>query len=60
MKDTMKIFGKKIGRASCRERIQTVLSKKARYREKAAALLSFGGEKILKRVWNSKFAVKRK
>ena len=43
-----------------RTRIQTVLSKKARYREKAAALLSFGGEKILKRVWNSKFAVKRK
>ena len=43
-----------------RTRIQTVLSKKARYREKAAALLSFGGEKILKKVWNSKFAVKRK
>lgn len=43
-----------------RTRLQTLFSKKARFREKAAALLSFSGEKTMKRVWNSRFAVKQK
>lgn len=42
-----------------RTRVQTIFSKKVRFREKAAALLSFGGEKLLKYVWNSRLAVKR-
>lgn len=43
-----------------RTRIPTILCKKVRMREKAAAVLSFGGEKLLKRIWNSKVAVKQK
>lgn len=42
-----------------RTRIRTIVNIKSRNREKAAAILSFGGEKILKTVWNSRFAVKR-
>ncbi len=43
-----------------RTRICVLLSRKIRFRERAAAILSFGGEALLKRVWNSKLAVKRK
>lgn len=43
-----------------RTRFKTLLCKKVRFREKAAAILSFGGEKILKKVWNSKLAIKQK
>lgn len=42
-----------------RTRIKTLLDKNVRNREKAAALLSFLGEKVLKMVWNSRLAVKR-
>jgi len=42
-----------------RTRMQTLASKKVRFREKAAAIISFGGETLLKKVWNSKLAVKR-
>ena len=43
-----------------RTRGAALRSRKARKREKAAAVLSYGGEKLLKRVWNSKLSVKRK
>lgn len=52
-------YSKKLWKEIKRTRIQTLFSKKVRFREKAAALLSFGGEKLLKMVWNSRFAVKR-
>lgn len=42
-----------------RTRMKTLLDKKVRNREKAAAILSFGGEKLLKMVWNSKVAVRK-
>lgn len=42
-----------------RSRIKTLLDKKVRNREKVAALLSFGGEKMLKAVLNSKVAVRK-
>ena len=42
-----------------RTRVKTLLDGKARNREKAAAILSFGGERLLKKVWNSKVAVRR-
>ena len=42
-----------------RTRIKTIFDKKVRNREKAAAIISFGGEKILKTVWNSKVAVRK-
>lgn len=42
-----------------RTRIKALFDKKVRNREKAAALLSFGGEKVLKAVWNSRIAVKK-
>ena len=42
-----------------RTRIQILLSNKARFREKAAALLSFLGEGTIKMVWKSKFAIKK-
>lgn len=53
-------FYGKLWREIQRTRCQVVLSKKVRFREKAAAILSLGGDKILKIVWNSKLAVKRK
>ena len=40
-------------------RMKVIFDKKARIREKVAALLSFGGENLLKMVWNSKFAIKK-
>lgn len=43
-----------------RTRVYALLSPKTRFREKAAVILSFGGEKLLKNVWNSKLAIKRK
>jgi len=43
-----------------RTRLSTLKDKKVRGREKAAALLSFGGENMLKLIWNSELAVKRK
>ncbi len=42
-----------------RTRLDVLKCKKARFREKAAALLSYGGERILKYAWNSKFAIKQ-
>lgn len=43
-----------------RTRVQAMCDPRSRFREKIAALLSFGGPVLLKRVWNSKLAVKRK
>lgn len=43
-----------------RTRITTLLSRKVRFREKAAAILSYGGDKILKLAWNSNLAVRNK
>lgn len=42
-----------------RTRKKTIMCTKVRFREKAAALLSYGGEKIMKKVWNSTLAVNR-
>lgn len=42
-----------------RTRINTIFDKKVRFREKAAAVLSFGGERLLRKIWNSKLAVKK-
>lgn len=42
-----------------RTRIKTLFDKKARNREKVAAVLSYGGENILKAIWNSKVAVRK-
>lgn len=42
-----------------RTRVKTLLDKKVRNREKVAALLSFGGEQLLKAVWNSRVAVRK-
>lgn len=42
-----------------RTRGYVLLDIKARKREKIAALLSFGGENILRFVWNSKFAIRK-
>lgn len=42
-----------------RTRVKTLLDGKVRKREKVAAILSFGGEKLLKRVWNSRVAVRK-
>lgn len=41
-------------------RVVVLKNKKTRIREKAAAILSFGGERVLKSVWRSKIAVKQK
>ena len=37
-----------------------ILDKKARKREKAAALISYLGENKLKQIWNSRVAIKQK
>lgn len=42
-----------------RTRMRVLLDKKARYREKMAAILSFGGEALIKKVWNSKVAIRK-
>ena len=42
-----------------RTRIKVLFNKKTRNREKVAALLSFLGEKSLKRIWHSKLSVKK-
>lgn len=42
-----------------RTRRKVILDTKVRKREKFAAFLSFGGEKTLKKVWNSKIAVRK-
>ncbi len=42
-----------------RTRIPVLLCKRVRIREKAAAILSFGGERLLKMIWSSRFAVKQ-
>lgn len=42
-----------------RTRKTVIFDKEVRNREKAAAFLSFFGEKILKKVWNSKIAIKQ-
>lgn len=43
-----------------RTRLSVIHNKKARFRERAAAVLCYGGEKILKMVWNSSLATKHK
>ena len=43
-----------------RTRMQVLLDRKSRGREKAAAILAFFGGRVLKAVWNSRFAVKNK
>lgn len=43
-----------------RTRKSVLFNKNVRLREKAAAILSYGGAKLLKRAWNSKIAIKRK
>lgn len=53
-------YCKEVWKEVRRTRLQTLFSKKTRFREKAAVLLSFCGEKTMKRVWNSRFAVKQK
>ena len=53
------IYFNKIWNEVKRTRIRTVFNKKARNREKVAALLSLGGEKMLKIIWNSKIAVRK-
>lgn len=52
-------FYQRIWRQVKRTRIKTLFDIKARNREKAAAILSFFGEKLLKVIWRSKFAVKK-
>lgn len=52
-------YYEKIWKEVKRTRIKTLFDIKVRNREKAAAILSFGGEKILKAVWNSKVAVRK-
>ena len=42
-----------------RTRLKTLLNRKARTREKVAAMLSFCGEKVMRFVWNSNIAVRR-
>lgn len=42
-----------------RTRLKTLFNRKARIREKIAIILSFGGEKLLKMVWNSKVAIRK-
>ena len=42
-----------------RTRLKTLLNRKARTREKVAAMLSFFGEKVMRFVWNSNIAVRR-
>lgn len=43
-----------------RTRLSVIRNNKVRLRERAAAILCYGGERALKRVWCSRFAVKRK
>ena len=42
-----------------RTRVKTLFNYKSRNREKIAVLLSFCGEKVLKKVWNSKVAIRK-
>lgn len=42
-----------------RNRISVIFNYKSRIRDKAAAFLSFFGERTLKLAWNSKFAIKK-
>ena len=42
-----------------RTRKKVFFDLKARNREKAAVILSFGGEKLMKRIWNSKLAIRK-
>lgn len=57
--DVHDLYYEKIWNEIKRTRIQTMFCKNVRFREKAVALLSFGGERLLKTVWNSKLAVKQ-
>lgn len=52
-------YNSKIWKQIKRTRIKTLFDKKVRNRERAAAILSFGGERILKNIWNSKIAVRK-
>ncbi len=48
----------KIWKELKKTRWSVIFNKKARFREKAAAILTLFGEKILKKVWRSRFAVR--
>ena len=54
-KNSIDIVNKEIRR----NRISVIFNYKSRIRDKAAAFLSFFGEKTLKYAWNSKFAIKK-
>ncbi|MEZ3422337.1 MAG: glycosyltransferase [Lachnospiraceae bacterium] len=41
-------------------RVQVLIDKKSRKREKIASIISFFGYRVLKKVWKSRFAIKRK
>lgn len=53
------LYFKQIWNEVKRTRIQTIVNKKVRFREKAAAILSFGGEKLLRKIWTSGLAMKQ-
>lgn len=42
-----------------RTRLSVLLNRKVRFRERAASILSFAGEKVLRAVWNSKLAIRK-
>jgi len=52
-------YFKVIWREIERTRFKTICNKNTRSRERIAAILSLGGEKVLKFAWNSGFAIKR-
>ena len=53
-------YGSMVWKEIKRTRIQTIINRNARNREKIAALLSFTGEKGLRFAWNSRFVMKTK
>lgn len=53
------LYFKRIWKEVKRTRLQIVFNRKARFREKAASLLSFCGERLLKRAWNSCFVIRQ-
>ena len=52
-------FYKRIWSEIKRTRLKIITDKKARNREKIAAILSFGGEKLLKKSWRSKMSIRK-
>ena len=58
MKEELKITEKKLWNVIKRTRNIVIFDKKARFRERTAALLSFFGPQFLRYVWNSNLAIK--